>query len=114
MEAVAVDGTDLLSFAASLLVVVGTIVVLGWLYSRSKAFNGGRNDVINILASRAIGSKERLVVVEVAGKQLLVGMTASQVQTLHVFDAPVLTVPAVDDGAGFAARLRNTLKEMRR
>ena len=38
---------------------------------------GGANDVINVVATRALGPKERLMVVEVADQQLLVGMTAA-------------------------------------
>ena len=111
-------GSELLSLAASLLVVVGTIVVLGWLYSRSRLLGGAANDAINIVASRALGSKERLMVVDVGGKQLLVGMTATQVQTLHVFDAPVVdaeqAVAAGGLAGGFAGRLKTALKEMKR
>ena len=111
-------GSELLSLAASLLVVIGTIVVLGWLYSRSKLFGGPANAAISIVASRALGSKERLMVVEVGGKQLLVGMTATQVQTLHVFDAPVVDaeIAAATGGlaGGFAGRLKTALKEMKR
>lgn len=114
MTATPVGGSELLSFAASLIVVVGTILVLGWLYSRSKVFGGAGGDAINIVASRALGSKERLMVIEVAGKQLLVGMTASQLQTLHVFDAPVVAAPDVTAVHGFAGRLKSALKEMKR
>lgn len=114
MTATPVGGSELLSFAASLIVVVGTILLLGWLYSRSKAFGGAGGDVINIVASRALGNKERLMVIEVAGKQLLVGMTASQLQTLHVFDAPLVASPDVAVVHGFAGRLKSALKEMKR
>ena len=115
MSPTPVGGSELLSFAASLIVVIGAIVLLGWLYSRSKFIGGGNSDAINIVASRALGTKERLIVVEIAGKQLLVGMTANQVQTLHVFDAPVVSdTPAVTEGAGFAGRLMTALKEIRR
>jgi len=114
MTPTAVNGTELLSFAASLIIVVGVIVVLGWLYSRSKILSGGNSDVINIVASRALGSKERLMVVEIAGKQLLLGMTASQVQTLHIFDAPIIEKNDVAAVSGFAGRLKSVLKEMRR
>ena len=104
----ATGGSELLSFAASLIVVVGMIVVLGWLYSRSRLFSGGSNNAISIVASRALGSKERLLVIDVAGKQLLVGMTSSQVQTLHVFDEPVAVAEAPT--GGFAERLRAAVK----
>ncbi len=114
MATTPVGGSELLSFAASLIVIIGVIVLLGWLYSRSKSFGGANNDAIIIVASRALGAKERLLLVEVADKQLLVGMTASQVQTLHVFDTPVVTVPEVSEVVGFAGRLKSALKEMKR
>lgn len=114
MTAATVGGSELLSFAASLIVVIGAIVVLGWFYSRSKVFGGGNNDTINVIASRAVGSKERLMVVEVAGTQLLVGMTASNVNTLHVFDAPIVNTANVSVVSGFAGRLKSVLKEMKR
>ena len=111
-------GSELLNLAASLLVVIGTIVVLGWLYSRSKLSGGSASDAINIVASRALGSKERLVVVEVGGKQLLVGMTASELRTLHVFESPVVDAASGTNGSGltgnFAGRLKTALREMRR
>jgi len=114
MASTSVGGTDLLGFATSLIVVVGAIILLGWLYSRSKFTGGANSDVINVVASRALGTKERLLLVEVAGQQLLVGMTASQVQTLHVFDEPVVAAAAPGNGTGFAARFKAALSEMKR
>ena len=60
--------------------------------------------------SRALGPKERLLVVEVADQTLLVGMTATQVQTLHTFDKPVAAEQTDETGAGFADRLRTALR----
>ncbi len=114
MNAPPFDGTELLGFAASLLVVLGTIVALGWLYSRSKALGGGQGDAISIVASRALGSKERLLIVEVAGLQLLIGLTASDVRTLHVFDVPVVDKRALAEVSGFAGRLKSAIRQMRR
>lgn len=111
-------GSELLSLVASLFIVVGTIVVFGWLYSRSKLLSGNADDAIRIVATRALGGKERLMVVAIGGEQILVGMTATQVSTLHVFEAPVVdtgsTAAAGGFSAGFAGRLASALKEMRR
>ena len=107
-----VGGGDVVGLLASMLIVVAVIVVLGWLYSRSRLVGGGANDVINIVASRALGTKERLLIVEVADQQLLVGMTASGVQTLHVFDKPVYVAKPDEENAGFANRLRGAIREI--
>jgi flagellar protein FliO/FliZ len=107
-------GSELLGFASSLIIVIGVIAILGWLYSRSKSLGGANSDVINIVASRALGTRERLLLVEIADKQLLVGMTTTQVQTLHVFDKPIVEPPAINETYGFAGRLKTALLEMRR
>jgi len=107
-----VGGGDIASLLISMLIVIAVIVVLGWLYSRSRFIGGGSAEAIQIVASRALGTKERLMVVEVADQQLLIGMTASGVQTLHVFDKPVeINTPAVEI-SGFAGRLRSALQEI--
>ena len=50
------------------------------------------------------------MVVEVADQTLLVGMTATQVQTLHTFDKPVGAEQPDEETAGFADRLRSALR----
>jgi flagellar protein FliO/FliZ len=107
-----VGGADILSVGVSMFIVVAVIVVLGWLYSRSRLIGSGGSDIINIVATRALGPKERLMVVEVADQHLLVGMTASGVQTLHVFDKPVCVAEEAGNPVGFAGRLRTAFQEM--
>lgn len=107
-----VGGGDIVSLGVSMIIIVGAIIVLGWFYSRSRFVGGGANDVINIVATRALGPKERLMVVEVAEQQLLVGMTASGVQTLHVFDSPVVVASKDSESVGFAGRLRTAFQEI--
>ena len=109
-----VGGGDILSLGASMIIIVAIIVLLGWLYSRSRFVSGGANDVINVVATRALGPKERLMVVEVADQQLLVGMTAAGVQTLHVLDKPVHVATKEVAQGGFAGRLRAAFQEIGR
>lgn len=109
-----VGGGEILSLGASMIIIVGIIVLLGWLYSRSRFMSGGSSDVINIVATRALGPKERLMVVEVADQQLLVGMTAAGVQTLHVLDKPVQAIQKESSQAGFAGKLRAAFQEIAR
>jgi len=109
-----VGGGELLGMGISMLVVIAVILVLGWFYSRSRFAGTGASDVINIVATRALGPKERLLVVEVAEQQLLIGMTSTAVQTLHVFDKRIHIDKSTPVDSGFAARLRTALKEMGR
>ena len=109
-----VGGSELLGFVGSLIVVIASIVAFGWLYSRSKNLGGGNADAISVVANKALGTRERLLLVEVANKQMLVGMTSTNIQTLHVFDAPVVEAPAKAPTRDFASRMKTALREMRR
>lgn len=105
-----IEAADILSLGASMLVVVGLVVALGWLYSRCRFAGGGAGDVIKVVASRAMGAKERIVLIDIAEQQLLLGVTAMQIQTLHTFDKPAVTAKAVVASEGFASRLRAALQ----
>lgn len=108
-----VGGGELLSMGLSMFVVVAVILVLGWMYSRSRFVSGGASDLIGVVASRALGPKERLLIVDVAGQQMLIGMTSTAVQTLHVFEEPVSEPEKVASG-GFAQKLTSAFTEMRK
>lgn len=108
-----VGGGELLGMGMSMAVVIATILVLGWVYSRSRLVGSGASDLIKVVATRALGPKERLIIVEIADQQLLVGMTSTSVQTLHVFDAPVVTATEAAEKPGFAERLKAAVKEIR-
>lgn len=109
-----IGGGDVLGVGVGMFVVVAVILVLGWLYSRSRFIGGGASGAINVVATKALGPKERLMVVEVADQQLLVGMTATGVQTLHVFEKPVCIAKEAGKSIGFAGRLRIALQEVGR
>lgn len=98
----------------SLFVVIGAILLCGWLYTRTRSLRGQQGDVFRIVATQPLGPKERIVVIEVANKQLVLGMTASQVSTLHVFDEPVVQPPpgrlSRGTDASFAVRLKSILR----
>lgn len=96
------------NLGAGLVIVIFAIVCLGLLYARAQGLRTGPNGVINIVATQAIGPKERIAIVEVSGKQLLIGMTTTSIQTLHVFDERVADAP--EPRVRFAERLKSALK----
>ena len=103
---------DLLSLAGSLVVVIASILAFGWVYARLKPGLGGEADLIRVVATRPLGAKERLVIVEVADCQLLIGVSPGGMQTLHTLDEPVNGErgPAVVN-TGFSRVLRAFTRE---
>lgn len=106
-----IGGGDILSLGLSLIIVVGVIIALGWFYSRSRFVSGGGADLITIVATRPLGPKERLMIVEVADQQLLIGMTSTGASTLHVLEKPVEAATRTPVAGNFANRLKSALLE---
>lgn len=88
VPAVATAGS-LLSAILALALVLGLILGLAWLLRRmpGNAFNGSPG--LRPIASMAVGAKERLIVVEVGGEQLLLGVTAAGISVLHKLPQPL-------------------------
>lgn len=102
-----IGSSELFNVGGGLIVVVLAIIVLGIIYARTQGLRTGAGGVINIVATQAIGPKERIAIVEVANKQLLIGMTTTSVQTLHVFDEPVAVTP--EQRTSFSDRLKTLM-----
>lgn len=73
-----------------LLLVVGTIFALAWLSRRLGGALPGNGRNMKILGVLPLGTKEKIVLVEVGGQQLMLGVTPGQINTLQVFTEPVI------------------------
>lgn len=82
-------GGQLAQMVFGLLLVVGLIFFLAWLLRRMQgsAVKGGQ--VIEIVGSRAIGPRDRLLLVQVGKAQILIGHTPGSIEALHVLAEPV-------------------------
>ena len=78
----------------ALLLVLGLIVGLGWLLKRLPGSGFRQADGLRVVASIPLGAKERAAVVQVGGEQLLLGIGAGGVRTLHVLPQPLPEAPS--------------------
>ncbi|WP_438308277.1 flagellar biosynthetic protein FliO [Pseudomonas guariconensis] len=76
-----------------LLLVVGLIFALAWLLRRMQGATPRGGQVIDIIGSRAIGPRDRLLLVQVGKEQILIGHSPGNIEALHVLAEPV-EVPA--------------------
>jgi flagellar protein FliO/FliZ len=87
----AVDsGAELVRVLISLLGVIALIFFVGWLSRRAqvRVRPGGRK--IRVIESMPVGIKEKVMLLEVGGTQLLVGASPTGgLRTLHVLATPV-------------------------
>ena len=74
----------------ALALVLGLIFGLAWLARRMPGMTGLRgNGGLRVVRSLALGTRERLVVVEVGGTQLLLGTGAGGTRLLHTLETPL-------------------------
>jgi len=98
-----------------LVVVIGLVFACGWVARRMglKVPNGRRGGVVNVVGSASLGTRERVVVVEVAGNWLVLGVAPGSVQHLHTTPVPadhVASGAPTDDNPSFQSALAQQLR----
>ena len=82
-----------------LLLVLGLIFFLAWLLRRvQQAGPAGKGQVIELIGSRALGPRDRLMLVQVGNEQILLGLSPGSITALHVLKEPV-EVPTAGEKA---------------
>ena len=111
-EGTAVPASDALGWGGlaqvggGLLLVIALIGFLAWLLRRLGRVQGGAAGGLRVLGGLSLGARERVVLIQVGGRQLLLGVAPGRVQTLHVLDEPL---PEAHSG-NFAANLKAALQ----
>ncbi|QZA76891.1 flagellar biosynthetic protein FliO [Deefgea tanakiae] len=76
----------------ALLLVLGVIVGAAWAMRRFSLVPGGANSQMRVVSGVMVGTRERVVIVEVRDTWLVLGVTSEQVNLLHSLEKP-LDVP---------------------
>ena len=102
-------GGQLTQLVLGLLLVVGLIFGLAWLLRRVQGASPRNGQMIEVLGSRALGPRDRLVLVQVGKEQILLGITPGRITPLHVLKEPVQVPDSERATPEFAQRLMELL-----
>ncbi|MCX7172476.1 MAG: flagellar biosynthetic protein FliO [Proteobacteria bacterium] len=104
-------GGNILQVILSLIVVVALLFASLYVLKRLSAPRGAAAGLLRVIAATAVGSRERVVVVEIADTWLVLGVTPGSVTPLH--QLPRRTLPSVDEtslaGKDFAGWLKQVM-----
>ena len=89
------SSSQLASLLGGLTLIIVLIYGLSWFVKRFAQGGFMHNPSMKVVSTLPMGTRERLMLVDVGGKQLLLGVTATQINTLHVFDEPVVPTEKV-------------------
>ena len=107
------SGSVLTQVSGVLAAIILLILACAWLAKRvGLAPKRGRGATLNVSASCSLGQRERVVVVDVEGARLVLGVTAQQITHLHTLPpAPEPTPSAAPQApADFRQLLQSLLK----
>lgn len=94
-----------------MLLVLGLILGLAWLLKRSGRFQLAAGGGLRVLGGLSMGTRERVVLLQVGETQLLLGVAPGRVQTLHVLEQPLETQKSAATTPGFADQLGRLLSK---
>jgi len=104
--------TSLVQLMAGLILVLALIGVSAWLLRRFNRFQSAAGGQMKILGGLSMGTRERVVLLQVGKQQVLLGVAPGRVQTLHVLEEPVEIAATVsgDQEGSFAQRLHAVMR----
>lgn len=111
----AMPGSVLMNVGGALALILLIIAACAWVARRAgfaRRLPAG-NQLMSVVASHSLGQRERVIVVDMNGKRLLLGVTATQINCLATFDAPEVNgnTPAAGTPPTFQSTLMNLLKK---
>lgn len=95
----------LLQMAFGLAVVIALLFACLWVIRRLSAPRGSAASALKVLGAVAVGPRERVVLVGLGEKVLVLGVAPGQVRTLHVLQGDEL--PALVGGTAAAASMKD-------
>ncbi len=99
-----------LSMIVSLLIVLVVIVVAALILKRFNLVPTHHGE-LKVVTSLMVGNKEKIVVVQVGEKQLLLGVTSQQISLLETLDKPISISAKNTQDANLPANLMNLFKK---
>jgi flagellar protein FliO/FliZ len=106
------SASQVASVIGGLAIILVLIYGLSWFVKRFAQGGFMQSPGMKIISSMPLGTRERLILVDVGGKQLLLGVTAGQINTLHVFEEPAIVAEKAQvAGSEFSQKLMAILQK---
>lgn len=110
-------GTSPINAASVLQVFLGLGFILILIFAIAglvKKFGQGitsNNQNMKIVSQLSVGTREKVIVVEVGEKQIMLGVTAHQINTLQVFDEPAIDTRSKREVSEFGQKILEIMRK---
>jgi flagellar protein FliO/FliZ len=83
------SGSYLTQLVIGLFIVLLCIVVLAWFAKKMNRFHSAADGSLKVIGGLSMGSRERIVLLQVGEEQLLLGVSPGRISKLHVLGTPL-------------------------
>lgn len=104
---------ELFKFAGALLLVLVIFMVLARLMRRLNGVSAGGAGSLRVVSALSVGTRERVLVVQVGEKQVLLGVTATHITALHELEQPLDHASTSESSAPVGRGFKQALKKAR-
>ncbi len=80
----------LMKLTGGLILVVVIIFCFAWLLKRLKLTQQAQNGLLKVVAGLPLGTRERIVVLQVGEEQILLGLSPGRIEKLHTLTEPLV------------------------
>lgn len=102
----------LLKLVLSLVIVLALMFVVVWLLKRTGRFNGRAGSYpLHVLAQMPVGTRERVLLIAVGERQMLLGVSQGHIEPLGWVDPPLSTQTKAPREETFAQLIKNHLPQ---
>ncbi|MDD2865016.1 MAG: flagellar biosynthetic protein FliO [Methylococcales bacterium] len=107
-----ISGSDFANWTLGLLVVLAIFAICVWAIKQLQRQQFHDGERLQIVGGLSLGMRERIVLVQAGKKQLILGVTPSRIETLHVLegDECLNKMTQIAPENSFAAKLKQVMK----
>ena len=99
----------LMKLTGGLIVVVAAIFCFAWLLKRLKLTQHSQHGLLKVVAGLPLGTRERIIVLQVGEEQLLLGLSPGRIEKLHTLAVPLVDQNDQNVMTPFAEKLQGLL-----
>ncbi|MCP3689486.1 MAG: flagellar biosynthetic protein FliO [Gammaproteobacteria bacterium] len=82
--------TYLIKLTGGLVLVLAVIFCFAWLLKRLKITQQAQSGLLKIVAGISLGTRERIVILQVGEEQILLGLSPGRIEKLHTLSEPLV------------------------
>lgn len=99
----------LLKLTGGLILIVALILLLAWLVKKFNLNQQSHSGLIKIIAGLSIGTRDRIVLLQIGEEQILVGLTPGRIEKLHTLAKPLETSGEQVVSGSFASKINRLM-----